>query len=187
MFVFFNVAESERCARSSPPCSSRGRRRGAGALLDRRPRRAAARRCALRDRPRRCRLSPTRSPYSFSLSSLLAIRTPFQEAREPEEATPLRAQLAEGLALAVGPPVPAHVRAALPGDEPHLRGHLPRAHRRRPPPGAVGRADRRVDRRLRGLFTRRLARSRRACNGCSRCRRSSSRRSGCSSESPRSS
>jgi MFS family permease len=33
----------------------------------------------------------------FSLGSLLAIRTPFQEVREPEEANALRAQLTEGL------------------------------------------------------------------------------------------
>jgi hypothetical protein len=40
----------------------------------------------------------------FSLGSILSIRTPFQEAREPAEAEPLRSQLAEGLRWLWGRP-----------------------------------------------------------------------------------
>ena len=93
--------------------------------------------------------------YAFSTVSLLAMRAPFQEAREPDR-SPLRSRLAEGVPLPLGPPVPAHLRVPVRAGELHRRRRAVRGRGPRPAPGAARRPDRAARGGLRGLRAARL-------------------------------
>ncbi len=128
---------------------------------------------ALRRSAARSRSSPTRSRTSSRSSRCSRSARRFRKSASTRRCLCARSS-PKGFRWLWGHNVPAHVRGALHLGERRLRGDVPRADRRRPPAGALGRGDRRAHRRGRLRLARRARSRRRGSRSGCRCASSSS-------------